>query len=366
MRNSTLPQLDEIALASRLNPQPRTPLGSTAEIRAAARLQQITATPRQIVGARQATPKVRALRWAAIPVAAAAALGISVVLPGSPTLTPAQALTTWQAVPGDGSNVDLAAADAACLAAVDEMIADPWLTLENRPDLGAEPILLETRGEWATIAYTGANNEFTSCLLWTPDGQPPVVAVAHVSPRDAMSTIWGSYVNDDFDFDAVLNQSSDVGWAEVPAADAAQFIEGTQGVNLTDDDGFSSVVGRVGSDVVGLVLHTYTAGDVEASISDGWYTAWWPGPFGGPSYCLGQVDPDTGTSKNFGCNIADTMTITLRDGSSRTVRFDSPENLLNDEWGVNNDSFTNPQPDESTIAREAGDEGWVRISEDNQ
>jgi hypothetical protein len=39
-----------------------------------------------------------------------------------------------------------------------------------------------------------------------------------------------------------------------------------------------SVAGQVGSDVVSVVINTIEHGPVEATIQNGYFAAWWPGP----------------------------------------------------------------------------------------
>jgi hypothetical protein len=39
-----------------------------------------------------------------------------------------------------------------------------------------------------------------------------------------------------------------------------------------------SSIGRVGSDVASVVINTVEQGPVTATIHDGYFAAWWPGP----------------------------------------------------------------------------------------
>lgn len=58
--------------------------------------------------------------------------------------------------------------------------------------------------------------------------------------------------------------------------------QGATEVEFLDGTGFTSVFGRVGPDVQSVTLHTVTAGDVTATVENGWFVAWWPGLWGGP------------------------------------------------------------------------------------
>lgn len=59
------------------------------------------------------------------------------------------------------------------------------------------------------------------------------------------------------------------------------------GSGFSKDDGepiFRVVSGRVGADVTGLVVHTAEQGDVIATVANGYFTAWWPGPPESPDF----------------------------------------------------------------------------------
>ena len=81
------------------------------------------------------------------------------------------------------------------------------------------------------------------------------------------------------------------------------------GSGFSEDDGepiFRVVSGRVGADVTGVVVHTEEQGDVIASVEQGYFTAWWPGPPEVRGYL-------TGLPMEF------SFTARLRDGTTRTV-----------------------------------------------
>jgi len=324
-----------------LDAAPASLIDETMQIRSRARLEQILALPTTNPAAagapiaalrRRTSPRVRALRWAAIPVAAAGALAASVMLPGSPTLPPAQAsLASWRAVPSALDDHDAGPVAAACIAAVDEMVADESQTLSARPTLG-DPIIRETRGDWVTVVYAAGNAGFTSCLIWLDPAQGPVAVNAYSQPAvEDDATGLGVFVNWEIGAGSSLSHAPGPGRFDI-APDAIRLAIATEQI-LVDGGVYSTVIGRVGSDVEQMVLHTYTGGDVVASVSDGWYSAWWPGAWGGATTCAWSKWED-GTTNEWGCNIASTVTVTLRDGSTKEVRFDSSGNEAQDQYAV--------------------------------
>ncbi len=75
---------------------------------------------------------------------------------------------------------------------------------------------------------------------------------------------------------------------------------------FSDDEGWVSwVEGYVGSDVTGVTVHTPIGIDVEASVANGRFAAWWPS--------------DQPSSENPEVMGAWTYTVTLADGSTRRV-----------------------------------------------
>ena len=73
----------------------------------------------------------------------------------------------------------------------------------------------------------------------------------------------------------------------------------------TDDGWFSWVGGYVGSDVTSVTVHTPIGIDVEASVANGRFAAWWP-----------SAQP---SSENLEVMGAWSYTVTLADGSTRRV-----------------------------------------------
>lgn len=100
--------------------------------------------------------------------------------------------------------------------------------------------------------------------------------------------------------------SSETYLTAIPARDE---ILSDGGSGFSKDDGeptFRVVSGRVGADVTGVVLHTEERGDVIATVQDGYFTAWWPGP------------PDTKSRPTGPLPMDFTFTAQLRDGTTRS------------------------------------------------
>lgn len=81
------------------------------------------------------------------------------------------------------------------------------------------------------------------------------------------------------------------------------------GSGFAKDDGepiFRVVSGRVGADVDSVLVHTAEQGDVTATVTNGYFTAWWPGP---PDEASGTVRTPL--------PMAFTFTAQLHDGTKR-------------------------------------------------
>jgi hypothetical protein len=336
---------------------PKSSITETTTIRSEARLEQIMMTSPDVVvsisGAtrRLSQKRMRAIRWAAIPVAAAAALGIGIILPNSPTLAPAHAsLASWRADPTALVGAQFAVADQNCRARLADTLMklgegsfdlgdgtyemfDPEFTA-GQDSAGLTPIASEQRGDWAFLAYArqtdgpvllpGDVTEVLTCLAWLPaDGEAQVQQMHRLLNRS-----WGS--------DIVMWQNDEI------IANANSLGNGSGGDNgqpmlvgealLTDGTAFSTLVGTVDGDVSKLVLHTETSGDVAATINDGWYVAWWPSNWGGDAPTLPDtvvvIDTVDGGHISKGnwapgrVGIADGATITRTDGRTENIRLD--------------------------------------------
>ncbi len=161
------------------------------------------------------------------------------------------------------------------------------------PDLGERVVIAEQRGGWTYVLIAGPQAE-GSCLM--PDD-----LVGHRDPAAHREDgFFGGYATDPVEAptparDRIVEFGSGAG--SVPAPGFWPFNN--------DDGWFSSVEGYVGSDVTDVTVHTPVGTDVEASVANGRFAAWWPS--------------DQPSSENLDVMGAWTYTVTLVDGSTRRV-----------------------------------------------
>lgn len=323
MRNQTFPQLDEIALASTLNPAPRMPLDPTDEIRAEARLQQITASPRETSrrAPNRAPRPSRLLRWAAIPVAAAAAIGIGIALPGGIGAPPARAsLLNWTAWNDPLTDAELSAADVVCRDAINASLVDrnasvgrwnetfadnPAVPQMNTVSLLAQPAVAERRGDWGLLGYP-QDDGLALCLVWFGAAGPQITMSAGPGLTTVFALLSGPPSGGTAALRGALLPDSDVASTNSLAGDGV-YLQQTAEITIPADASvippaagvFTMVGGRVGDDITAVTLHTQTGGDVQAAVENGYWLAWWPGAMGGPdTYHVHRVDGPAGWSED--------------------------------------------------------------------
>jgi len=340
---------------------PASMIDDATSIKAKARLEQIFELPATPEAApnrqrRLALNPRLTLRWATIPVVAAGALALSIILPNGQALLPAQAsFASWTAVPTSFSVTEfgdeIALADAACRAVLVEMLeprrfpdfvtdaipgsvipGNEVNVLAELPDTSAGPVMQEIRGDWATLLYRGTDGVISNCLLDIRDGQHPIVASMQVlPPMQNASWNWmpAQWVNFEmfgiFGGGGTSQFGPNVDVANIEPDEAVNSV--TMTTHLPDGTGFTYVVGRVGENVASLALQTYDAGEVAASIDDGIFFAWWPGYEGAGEACSWSTSADGSVSNQVGCDLVSTMTLTYRDGTIARMPFDSPYNV---------------------------------------
>lgn len=229
------------AMLRRLDPAP--PLDGPQRVRAdAARHRILTSDPAAPVAVEPPGRRRPAARWVAIPAAAAALAALGWVLPGQ--LGGAHpAYASWTASPGSLSPADRAVADSACR---DQLrMSSP------------EPVVAERRGAWVALLYTGGDL-VGACL-------------AHVTPGagEAGHVTSGAASGSDVAYDDGVADGHTEG---------AFFQFGGTTEDGREVPTVSFTEGRVGAEVDGLTLTTPDGTEVEATITDGRYVAWWPGP----------------------------------------------------------------------------------------
>jgi hypothetical protein len=161
------------------------------------------------------------------------------------------------------------------------------------PDQGERVVSAERRGEWTYVLFAGPRAE-GACLM--PDD-----LVRHQDLADLEDEgFFGTYDTDPVEVptparNRIVETESMAGSVRTPG----------RWPFSTDERYFSWIQGYVGSDVTGVTVHTPVGPDVEASVAQGRFAAWWPS--------------DRPSSENPEAMGAWTYTVTLADGSTRRV-----------------------------------------------
>lgn len=203
----------------------------------------------------------------ALRVAAAVVVGGGAVWAGSALLGPSAADAGWSATPHPPATSEELAQSRACVAMGGDSGGDGSRGHEFAP------ALVEVRGDFAFAVVASDDGQVRSCLLPLSRLDAPVQSLSLTAPDDPPPTE-----------DSIVSRGV---------------------IELEADDGStrSAVTGRVGDAV--RSVHVAAAGrQVEATVSEGRFAAWWPRG-GGVLPEIGAPDPD--------------VTITLGDGSTRTA-----------------------------------------------
>lgn len=156
------------------------------------------------------------------------------------------AYASWVATPEPVTEDSLDEVASACKRQIDSYFTE-W---GNHPDK-ARLALAERRGEYVALLYRTENPDTSaSCLAWNPEG----------SSR-------------------VSNIKTGSGGSSGPAGKAPPkgFTGGAIGEHPVGNQIFSITDGAVGNKVKGVTIHAGTF-TVEATVQNGRYAAWWPGP----------------------------------------------------------------------------------------
>lgn len=308
---STMDITPEVETLRPFDAVPVESLSSAHPIRAEARLEQIMATsPGQPIASKGRAPKRRlstqqlAIRFGAIPVAAGAIIAATVLAPNGAGVAPAFA--SWTATPVALTGDHLAAASNACQATVGDLAGSiPNSAIANLTNLATGetlansqswqtftevPVISELRGDWAWLRFEDADlPQSARCMVVFVDDAPKVVwadgllqmSVETVSGDRTSLRRFAGTGRGEFELLAngteggFVSMSNNI-WMDsstAPGTASATFI---QEANLPDHGSYTLMTGRVGSDVVGLVVHTATGIDVSATITDDNFVAWWP------------------------------------------------------------------------------------------
>ena len=260
-----------------LDPAPTTVLTDAERGRADAAFARILATPStDRVPEKTSRPRRRLTRLL-VPIGlgfAAAAAVPALVLGGD------SAFASWTSTPEPLTGVAAAEAATACRAAL------------AATDQGERVVIAERRGGWTYVLLAGPDSEAT-CLM--PEG-----LVDQDDPAaDAREGFMGSYTSDP-------GEAPTLAPGGIIGHDAAGSVP-TDGLwDFGDDEEWViDVDGYVGSDVTGVTVHTPIGTDVEASVANGRFAAWWP-----------SVKPSSENPEVMG---AWTYTVTLADGTTRKI-----------------------------------------------
>lgn len=255
-----------IAALRDLDPAPEVALSAEERQRADRMFARVVAAPSD--GSRWAEPdRPRRRRWRLlVPMGLVGAAGAAIAA----LLLGGSAFASWTPTPEPLTPAKTSAAAATCRAAVGIRAG------------GEATLLAEQRGKWTYVLVSGPKAE-ASCLMRNevvgqdPNGQE-VIGTLDTKPGKSPTVA----------SDHIVEMSS-----TAASTDEGWFREGW----LTAADGY------VGSDVIGVTVHTPLGFDVEASVGNGRFAAWWPS--------------DPPSSKNLDVMGAWSYTVTLADGTTR-------------------------------------------------
>ncbi|GAA5000324.1 hypothetical protein [Actinopolymorpha pittospori] len=243
-------------------------LSAGEQERARATLERIVATTPSTPAAQPAAPtpaRGSRRRLILLPMAALTLALAWMVIPALGGDNPAYA--SWTATPASVTSVELSAVAAACR----DKLRGSSIDLDR-----ARLVLSERRGDHVALLYRTEDPDMSgACLARNPRGSTDV---------------------DDVD--------DGVGGSTGPAlkAPATGYTQGA----ISQFDGASITDGAVGAAVTGITIHAGTL-TVNASVQNGRYVAWWPGP----AFPSGYVQP----SGKGGPEPILTYDLTLTDGT---------------------------------------------------
>lgn len=322
--NSTTLEIAELSAYRPFDAAPTSIIDESTRIRAQAAKEQIMATdpgsPHAVRVRSMAPNQTRALRLAAIPIAAAAVIGIGIAIPGGRGIAPAQAnINTWTATSTPLTGDGLARADEACRtifgdhAAIDGLLPDA----ENSGS-GAIPVISDQRDDWGLVGYPLTDGGIATCLVWLGGESPEVLN--WTTPYSTGFTLlvggaeqWGGF----FDTEEVTEPAAT--GIDLRASQQVRF--GADALVTPPASGSLTIVGgKAGSDIAELTLQTLTSGPVEATITDGYWLAWWPDEMGGAERFGVANDATVFTVP--GGEIAAGYSATLADGTTMNASLD--------------------------------------------
>jgi hypothetical protein len=257
-----------------LDPAPATALTEAERERADATLARILATPCDDQVPEESGRPRRRRRLVSLGLLGAAGVAFPALLLGG-----GSAFASWTAKPETLMGAAATEAATTCRAAL------------GVPDRGERVVSAERRGDWTYVLLTGPGAEAACLMRDSLLGRRDPVG-------DKGEGFFGTFDTDPVEAPALARDRIDETEStegSVPTPSRWPFRSG--------EGWFTWVRGYVGSDVTGVTVHPPVGPDVEASVANGRFAAWWPS--GRPS------------SKNPEVMGAWTYTVTLVDGSTR-------------------------------------------------
>jgi hypothetical protein len=209
---------------------------------------------------RRRAPTLLSPRRRLIPLALSLAVAVTatVLIVGTDGTGPQKAFAGWSATPTPAASGQLQAAEAACAA--------------QRPTLASlVPTVVDTRGPTTLLVYADGGVSVPTPRY--PSGRQFATACATGAP--AFGTLIGS----------------GAGAIAIAGSEVVPHIEGLQ--VAADGQGFGYLDGQVGPAVTAVTLVLDDGSSVQATTSNGWFGAWWPGNEGAQS---AQITTATGTT----------------------------------------------------------------------
>jgi hypothetical protein len=194
-------------------------------------------------------------RW----VVAAALVGVGALVVAPGMLHSQTAYASWSATAKAITPAEAAAAGKKCQA----QYAGPGgfgPGSDGKMVAQARTLLVESRGVWTFVLLTGPGEKGRGGF------QATCLMKDYAAPGAGSDTGGGGGGEaESYDGEAV-----------VLAPDMAEVTGGSSSGDQTGST--SSSIGRVGSEVASVVINTVQQGPVTATIHDGYFAAWWPGP----------------------------------------------------------------------------------------
>jgi len=188
-------------------------------------------------------PRRHFIRWATVGVAVVAA-ATAVLVVGTSGGGPTKALADWTPTPTTAATGQIPAAEASCQTA----------GLPSGTDSSA-PSLVDIRGPYTMLVYAD-NSASGLCLAGVrANAPPPVGGLSYGTAAETDLTPVAA--------DSVL-----------PGENGA-FVTLTE--NASPAISLQWIAGRAGTDVSAVTIALADGTDVQATVSNGWFAAWWPG-----------------------------------------------------------------------------------------